>query len=96
MFIGMEHIVLSNYLQADESLDAANAMCDGDPLLINERGVMAFNHGRYLPCELLAQPVRTLTSRLDTDTRMPWTCSGPHLRLRRLRKRRRRPGRRRG
>jgi len=47
MFIGMEHIVLSNYSQADESLDAANAMCDGDPLLINERGVMAFNHGRY-------------------------------------------------
>ncbi len=48
MFIGMEHIVLSNYGQADESLDAANAMCDGDPLLINERGVMAFNHGRCL------------------------------------------------
>lgn len=48
MFIGMEHIVLSNYAQADESLDAANAMCDGDPLLINERGVMAFNHARCL------------------------------------------------
>jgi anaphase-promoting complex subunit 6 len=48
MFIGMEHIVLSNYGQADEALDAANAMCDGDPLLINERGVMAFNHGRCL------------------------------------------------
>ena len=48
MFIGMEHIVLSNYGQADESLDAANAMCDGDPLLINERGVMAFNHARCL------------------------------------------------
>lgn len=46
-FIGMEHIVLSNYPQADEALNAANAMCDGDPLLINERGVMAFNHGRY-------------------------------------------------
>jgi anaphase-promoting complex subunit 6 len=49
MFIGMEHIVLSNYAQADESLNAANAMCDGDPLLINERGVMAFNHGRCFP-----------------------------------------------
>jgi anaphase-promoting complex subunit 6 len=45
MFIGMEHIVLSNYAQADESLKAANAMCDGDPLLINECGVLAFNHG---------------------------------------------------
>lgn len=45
----MEHIVLSNYAQADEALNAANAMCDGDPLLINERGVMAFNHGRCVP-----------------------------------------------
>ncbi len=44
----MEHIVLSNYAQADEALNAADAMCDGDPLLINERGVMAFNHGRYV------------------------------------------------
>jgi hypothetical protein len=49
MFIGMEHIVLSNYAQADESLKAANAMCDGDPLLINECGVLAFNHGWCFP-----------------------------------------------
>ncbi len=48
MFIGMEQIILSNYGQADESLDAANAMCDGDPLLINELCVMAFNHRRCL------------------------------------------------
>ncbi|KAI0046567.1 TPR-like protein [Auriscalpium vulgare] len=47
MFVGMEHIILSNQGQADEALNAANSMCDGDPLLINERGVMAFNHGRY-------------------------------------------------
>ena len=52
----MEHIVLSNYAQADEALNAANAMCDGDPLLINERGVMAFNHGR---CVLLDPSLST-------------------------------------
>lgn len=46
MFIGMEHIVLSNHPLADEALYAANSMCDGDPLLANERGVMAFNHGQ--------------------------------------------------
>lgn len=55
MFIGMEHIILSNYGQADEALDAANAMCDGDPLLINERGVMAFNHGRCPRSESLSR-----------------------------------------
>ena len=45
MFVGMEHIILSNLLLADEALYAAHSMCDGDPLLANERGVMAFNHG---------------------------------------------------
>ena len=46
MFVGMEHIMLSNYVLADEALEAAYSMCDGDPLLINERGVMAYNHGK--------------------------------------------------
>lgn len=46
MFVGMEHIMLSNYDMADEALNAADKMCDGDPLLYNERGVMAFNRGK--------------------------------------------------
>ena len=46
MFVGMEHIVLSNHALADEALFAANSMCDGDPLLKNEMGVMAYNHGK--------------------------------------------------
>lgn len=45
MFVGMEHIMLSNYALADEALEAAYTMCDGDPLLMNERAVMAYNHG---------------------------------------------------
>lgn len=48
MFVGMEHIMLSNYSLADEALNAAHSMCDGDPLLINERGVMAYNHEEYI------------------------------------------------
>ncbi|PPQ91029.1 hypothetical protein CVT25_013954 [Psilocybe cyanescens] len=47
MFVGMEHIMLSNYALADEALEAAYSMCDGDPLLMNERAVMAYNHGEY-------------------------------------------------
>jgi anaphase-promoting complex subunit 6 len=45
MFVGMEHIMLSNHALADEALNAAHSMCKSDPLLVNERGVMAFNHG---------------------------------------------------
>ncbi|KAJ6494696.1 cell division control protein 16 [Mycena vitilis] len=47
MFVGMENIMLSNHTLADEALNAANSMCDGDPLLVNELGVMAYNHGDY-------------------------------------------------
>ena len=48
MFVGMEHIMLSNYDMADEALNAADKMCDGDPMLFNERGVMAFSRGKYV------------------------------------------------
>ncbi|KAJ7933562.1 hypothetical protein B0H13DRAFT_1953082 [Mycena leptocephala] len=47
MFVGMENITLSKYTLADEALKAAQAICDCDPLLIGELGVMAFNHGQY-------------------------------------------------
>ncbi|KAF6754373.1 cell division control protein 16 [Ephemerocybe angulata] len=47
LFIGMEQIMLSNFRLADEALGAAAALCQNDPLLCNERGVMAFNHGDY-------------------------------------------------
>ncbi|KAH9928739.1 uncharacterized protein B0H18DRAFT_1000409 [Fomitopsis serialis] len=45
MFVGMEHISLSNLQMADESFTAANLICDADPLLANERGVLAFHRG---------------------------------------------------
>ncbi|KAI6013046.1 hypothetical protein EDC04DRAFT_2609437 [Pisolithus marmoratus] len=48
LFIGMEQIMLSNHQLADEALHAARAVCDSDPLLINELGVMAFTHGEYV------------------------------------------------
>ncbi|TBU24014.1 TPR-like protein [Dichomitus squalens] len=47
MFVGMEHIILSNRNQASEALTAAQHMCDADPLLFNERGVMAFTNEDY-------------------------------------------------
>ncbi|SJL04405.1 uncharacterized protein ARMOST_07771 [Armillaria ostoyae] len=47
MFIGMEHLTLSNTSLAEESLSAARHMCDTDPLLINELGVLAFSQGKY-------------------------------------------------
>ena len=39
----MEHLCLSNLNYAGEALGAAYQMCDSDPLLINEMGVMAYH-----------------------------------------------------
>lgn len=71
MFVGMEHILLSNYRLADEALGAAYSMCDGDPLLINERAVMAFNHGEWALnslLDILFLLSQTLVLRLATET----------------------------
>jgi len=45
LFLGMEHLTLSNYPLAEETLNAAQDMCDTDPLLYNEKGVLAVNRG---------------------------------------------------
>ena len=66
MFVGMEHIVLSNLSLADEALFAAHSMCDADPLLANERGVMAYNHGQSVThCACLTQPFAETPDRYE-------------------------------
>lgn len=45
----MEQMMLSHLIHADEALAGANAMCDVDPLLINERGVLQFYNKEYAP-----------------------------------------------
>jgi anaphase-promoting complex subunit 6 len=39
----MEHLCLSNLNYAGEALGAGYQMCDSDPLLINELGVLAYH-----------------------------------------------------
>lgn len=43
LFIGMEQITLAELPLADEALIAAASLCDTDPLLMNERGVVAYS-----------------------------------------------------
>ena len=40
--VAMEHLQLSNHLLAEENLAGAALLCDSDPLLFNERGVLAY------------------------------------------------------
>ncbi|QRV75114.1 cell division control protein [Ceratobasidium sp. AG-Ba] len=47
LFIGMEHIQLSNMQLAESHLAAAIALCDTDPVLLNEIGVVSYENRRY-------------------------------------------------
>ncbi|KZV72988.1 TPR-like protein [Peniophora sp. CONT] len=47
MFVGMEHLILSNETPALEALNASLSMCNSDPLLLNEIGVMQFTKNDF-------------------------------------------------
>ena len=71
MFVGMEHIILSNKQQAEDALVAAQHMCDGDPLLYNERGVMAFSNEE---CVFLSQQQCVLRLTGGAATKLRSNC----------------------
>ncbi|KAK7056632.1 anaphase-promoting complex subunit Cut9 [Paramarasmius palmivorus] len=77
-FVGMEQIVLSNYKLADEALAAAHSMCDSDPLLYNERGVMAYNHGRYNDAAELFEKALSLAE-ITQSSQHSWTITYVNL-----------------
>ncbi|KAJ3842108.1 hypothetical protein F5878DRAFT_715821 [Lentinula raphanica] len=78
MFVGMEHITLSNFDQADEALDASFSMCDGDPLLLNERGVMAYNRGHYTEAADLFKRALELAE-VTQGSQQSWTTTYVNL-----------------
>ncbi|CCO28611.1 Anaphase-promoting complex subunit cut9 AltName: Full=20S cyclosome/APC complex protein cut9 [Rhizoctonia solani AG-1 IB] len=47
LFIGMEHIQLSNMQLAESHLAASVALCDSDPILFNELGTVAYENRKY-------------------------------------------------
>ncbi|KAJ7429851.1 hypothetical protein B0H11DRAFT_1766350 [Mycena galericulata] len=65
MFVGMENIALLNHKLANEALNAAHSMCDGDPLLLNELGVMAFNHKQVIALSMYERAAELFQHALD-------------------------------
>lgn len=58
-FVGMEMMGLSRLDEAEEAFTAAYSMCNTDPLLVNERGVMKYNRGEYQQAvELFQEAIR--------------------------------------
>ncbi|KAJ8080842.1 anaphase-promoting complex subunit Cut9 [Marasmius tenuissimus] len=73
-FVGMEQIVLSNFKLADEALAAAHSMCDGDALVYNERGVMAYNHGQYKAAAEMFEKALSLAE-VTQSSQQTWTTT---------------------
>lgn len=48
MFIGMQHLGLSNIVLAEEYLLAAKELGKDDPLLLNELGVVCVHNEEYV------------------------------------------------
>ncbi|BFZ54590.1 anaphase-promoting complex subunit Cut9 [Savitreella phatthalungensis] len=47
MFLGIQHLQLGNVVLADEYLNTALDLCQVDPLLLNELGVVCFHRNQY-------------------------------------------------
>lgn len=47
LFLGMEYLQVNNLALAGEYFQMSNSICDSDPLLLNERGVLAFFERKY-------------------------------------------------
>ncbi|CAI2165441.1 7826_t:CDS:10 [Funneliformis geosporum] len=47
LFIGMQHLQANNILSADEYLSTSSKLCEGDPLVYNELGVMFYQKSKY-------------------------------------------------
>ncbi|KAK9447847.1 uncharacterized protein V1518DRAFT_420601 [Limtongia smithiae] len=69
MFLGMQHYKLHNYTLASQYLDAAYLVCNTDPLLLNEMGVVLY-HRDELPESLRCfDKALKLAEDLDSDTK---------------------------
>jgi len=65
VFIGMEHIALFQLDAADDAFGAAYELCDSDPLLLNEMGVVAFHRKDYDRAVTLFERVMTLVQQVQ-------------------------------
>ncbi|KAF9507486.1 hypothetical protein BS47DRAFT_1321216 [Hydnum rufescens UP504] len=67
LYIGMEHLRMFNFPLAGEYLDAGLQMCDSDPLLFNELGVLAYHVEKYDDAVEMFQKALTLANTSQTS-----------------------------
>lgn len=74
LFIGMQHLQLSNVVLGREYLGTAWDMCQDDPLLANEMGIARYGEGSYDEAIQLFRLAIKLVQDVEGD-RLPWTST---------------------
>ncbi|KAK7206442.1 hypothetical protein BZA70DRAFT_276608 [Myxozyma melibiosi] len=69
MFLGMQHLQLHNFTLAEEYLDASYNICQTDPLLLNEMGVVLYHKNQLEEALEFFFKALKVAEDLDSDTK---------------------------
>lgn len=69
LFLGMQHLQLNNLTLAEEYLQVASSICETDPLLLNERGVVHYHKNELVVAESYFIKAQEAAEKLESDPR---------------------------
>ncbi|KAL8954341.1 MAG: hypothetical protein Q9183_007184, partial [Haloplaca sp. 2 TL-2023] len=78
LFLGMQHLQLNNMTLAQEYLITAHGLCDSDPLLLNEMGVVFYHLDHLADAVQLFQKSLRIAQEIDSDPQV-WLATRANL-----------------
>ncbi|RPA81185.1 TPR-like protein [Ascobolus immersus RN42] len=78
LFLGMQHLQLQNTQLADEYLHTALGICDSDPLLLNELGVVLYNKESLSQAIKMFKQALEIAKEIDSDPKA-WVATRANL-----------------
>lgn len=79
MFLGIQYTMLNNMTLAYEYLNASYGICDSDPLLLNELGVVAIQQADLQRAERFLRSAIDLVDAMDASQEPNWICLRANL-----------------
>lgn len=78
LFLGMQHLQLSNITLADEYLNTAYTLCKSDPLLLNELGVVLYHKDNLAECVGLFKKALEIAEDIESNPKA-WVATRANL-----------------
>ncbi|MCJ1293348.1 anaphase promoting complex subunit cdc16 [Xylographa carneopallida] len=78
LFLGMQNLQLNNMTLAQEYLNAAHQLCQTDPLLLNELGVVFYHLDHLAPAITMFTRALTIARDIDSDPKA-WIATRANL-----------------